>query len=58
MPWPFEIRGAVVADEDQLLDVARHLNTVNLPADRDEIRGILEQSQARFSGAFKDLRRR
>jgi arginine N-succinyltransferase len=58
MPWPFEIRGAVPADEDQLLDVARHLNTVNLPADRDEIRGILELSQKSFSGAVKDPRRR
>src|ERR1700730_2263954 len=58
MPWPFEIRGALTADEDQLLDVARYLNTVNLPADRDEIRGILELSQKSFSGAIKDPRRR
>ena len=58
MPWPFEIRGAVPADEDQLLDVAHYLNTVNLPADRDEIRGILELSQKSFSGAVKDPRRR
>jgi arginine N-succinyltransferase len=54
----YEIRGAVPADEDQLLDVARHLNTVNLPADRDEIRGILEHSQKSFTGAIKDSRRR
>jgi arginine N-succinyltransferase len=52
------IRGAVPADEDQLLRVARHLNTVNLPADRDEIRGILEHAQKSFSGAIKDPRRR
>src|ERR1700730_14858734 len=58
MRWPFEIRSAVSADEDQLLDVARYLNTVNLPADRDEIRGILELSQKSFSGAVKDPRRR
>jgi arginine N-succinyltransferase len=58
MPWPFEIRGAVPADEDQLLDVAHYLNTVNLPADRNEIRGILELSQKSFSGAVKDPRRR
>ncbi len=58
MLWPYEIRGAVVADEDQLLHVARHLNTVNLPADREEIRGILEHSQASFSGTIKDPRRR
>jgi arginine N-succinyltransferase len=58
MPWPYEIRGAVPADEDQLFEVARHLNTVNLPADRDEIRGLLEQAQKSFTGAIKDPRRR
>jgi arginine N-succinyltransferase len=58
VPWPYEIRGALLADEDQLLDVARHLNTVNLPADRDEIRGILDLSLKSFSGAIKDPRRR
>jgi arginine N-succinyltransferase len=58
MSCAYEIRGAVSADEDQLLEVARHLNTVNLPADRDEIRGILELSQKSFSGTVKDPRRR
>jgi arginine N-succinyltransferase len=58
MPCAYEIRGAVSADEDQLLLVAHHLNTVNLPADREEIRGILELSQRSFSGAIKDPRRR
>src|SRR5579859_4409112 len=58
MAWPYEIRGAVPSDEDQLLDVARHLNTVNLPADRDEIRGLLEHAQKSFTGAIKEVRRR
>ncbi len=58
MPWPLEIRGAVPDDEDQLLAVARHLNTVNLPDDRTEIRGILEHAQKSFTGAIKDPRRR
>jgi arginine N-succinyltransferase len=58
MPWPYEIRGAVPSDEDQLLDVARHLNTVNLPADRDEIHGLLDHAQKSFTGAIKDPRRR
>ena len=53
-----EIRGAVPADEDQLLEVAGHLNTVNLPNDREEIRGILEHAQKSFTGAIKDPRRR
>jgi arginine N-succinyltransferase len=54
----YEIRGAVPADEDQLFDVARHLNTVNLPADREEIRAILDHAQKSFTGAIKDPRRR
>jgi arginine N-succinyltransferase len=58
MTWPYEIRSASPADEDQLLEVARHLNTVNLPNDRDEIRGILEQAHKSFTGAIKDARRR
>jgi arginine N-succinyltransferase len=58
MGLPFEIRGAIATDEDQLLEVARHLNTVNLPADREEIRGILDIAQRSFSGAVKDPRRR
>jgi arginine N-succinyltransferase len=58
MAWPYEIRGAVPSDEDQLLEVAGHLNTVNLPNDRDEIRGILEHAQKSFTCAVKDARRR
>jgi arginine N-succinyltransferase len=58
MDLSYEIRGAVPADEDQLLEVAAHLNTVNLPADRAEIRAILEHTQKSFSGAIKDPRRR
>src|ERR1700722_2587851 len=58
MAWPYEIRGVVPADEDQLLEVAGHLNTVNLPNDREEIRGILEQAHKSFTGAVKDPRRR
>ncbi len=58
LPWPFEIRGATCDDEDQLLEVAGHLNTVNLPADRAEIRGILEHAHKSFSGAIKEPRRR
>jgi arginine N-succinyltransferase len=55
---PYEIRGAVPSDEDQLLQVAHHLNTVNLPDDRDAIRSILELSQKSFVGAIKDPKRR
>jgi arginine N-succinyltransferase len=55
---PYEIRGAVPTDEDQLLAVARHLNTVNLPDDRAAISGILDLALKSFNGAIKDPKRR
>ena len=55
---PFEIRGALPTDEDQLLRVAHHLNTVNLPEDREAIRTLLEQAQKSWVGAIKDPKRR
>jgi arginine N-succinyltransferase len=58
MACPYEIRAATPGDEDQLLDVARHLNTVNLPADRDAIRALLDHAQRSFSGAIKAPPRR
>jgi arginine N-succinyltransferase len=58
MTWPYEIRSAGPTDEDQLLEVARHLNTVNLPNDREEIRFLLDQAHKSFTGAIKDARRR
>ncbi|HXX66349.1 MAG TPA: arginine N-succinyltransferase [Polyangiaceae bacterium] len=58
MTVTYEIRGAVPTDEDQLLEVARHLNTVNLPADRGEIRALLDHAQKSFTGVVKDPRRR
>lgn len=55
---PYEIRGAVPSDEEQLLSVAHHLNTVNLPDDREAIRGILEHSMKSFTGKIADPKRR
>jgi len=55
---PYEIRGAAPDDEDELLEVARHLNTVNLPADREAIRGILSMAQRSFTAEIKDPSRR
>jgi arginine N-succinyltransferase len=55
---PFEIRGVVPSDEDQLLAVAHHLDTVNLPDDRDTIRGILDHAMKSFTGQVKDPKRR
>jgi arginine N-succinyltransferase len=54
----YEIRGAALTDEDQLLDVATHLDTVNLPAVREEIRSILDEAHKSFTGQVKDPRRR
>jgi arginine N-succinyltransferase len=54
----YEIRGALPSDEEELLAVAHHLNTVNLPDDRDEIRGILDQAQRSFTAQIKDPKRR
>jgi len=57
-PSAYELRAAVPEDEDQLLEVARHLNTVNLPNDRETIREILQTSLNSFTGAIQNLRRR
>ena len=54
----YEIRSAAPSDEDQLLELAAHLDTVNLPNDREAIRGILDQAQKSFAGTIKDPRRR
>src|SRR5690606_9180704 len=45
----FEIRAALTSDTDDLLALARHLDTVNLPADRRAIEGILTRSEQSFA---------
>jgi arginine N-succinyltransferase len=55
---PYEIRGAVPGDEEELLSLAHHLNTVNLPDDRDAIRSLLLHAQKSFTGQVKDPKRR
>jgi arginine N-succinyltransferase len=54
----FEIRAALPGDEDQLLSVARHLNSVNLPNDPDAIHEIVDQSHKSFSGELQNPRLR
>jgi arginine N-succinyltransferase len=54
----YEIRAALVEDEEQILAIARHLNTVNLPDDREGVQQILDLSQKSFTQAIKDPRRR
>ena len=53
-----EIRGAVRSDEEQLLGLARHLNSVNLPHERGHVRALLDHSERSFSGELKDPRKR
>lgn len=45
----FVIRECFPDDVDQILDVARHLDTVNLPARRDRIAEIVERSVKSFA---------
>lgn len=54
----YEIRGAVADDEEQILAIARHLNTVNLPDEREGVSQILDLSQKSFTQAIKDPKRR
>jgi arginine N-succinyltransferase len=58
MSLRYEIRAALPADEDQLLEVAHHLDTVNLPDDRGAIHEILATSLGSFTGTIEDARRR
>jgi arginine N-succinyltransferase len=46
----YEIRAALPGDEDQLLAVARHLDSVNLPSDRASIHEIVDHSFKSFTG--------
>lgn len=54
----YEIRGAVESDEEQIFAIARHLNTVNLPDQREGVQQILSLSQRSFTQAIKDPKRR
>jgi arginine N-succinyltransferase len=47
----FRIRQSYREDVDQVLAVAEHLDTVNLPADRKHIEAILDRSDKSFAAA-------
>jgi arginine N-succinyltransferase len=53
----FRIRGVLPKDHDDLVQVAKHLNSVNLPDSAEAIAQIIEQSSKSFSGSIKDSRR-
>jgi arginine N-succinyltransferase len=48
----------VRADEEDLLRLARHLNSVNLPHDRPHVQKLLDHSERSFTGDIKDPRKR
>lgn len=50
----YEIRALLPGDEEQLYRVAKHLNSVNLPADRGRIEEIVDLSYRSFTGALKN----
>ncbi|HEY8074529.1 MAG TPA: arginine N-succinyltransferase [Labilithrix sp.] len=54
----YEIRGSMLEDEEQIHEIARHLNTVNLPDDREGVRDVLELSHKSFTGQIKDPKKR
>lgn len=54
----YEIRAAIRSDHADLLELARYLDSVNLPNDPDVIAQILDLSERSFSGEVADPRRR
>jgi arginine N-succinyltransferase len=54
----YEIRGATRADEDALLALAAHLNTVNLPNDRASVRELLAHAEHSFDGSIAAAKRK
>jgi len=54
----YEIRAATRDDVDELYALARFLNTVNLPDDRDAIAHILDMSERSFTGEITNPRER
>jgi arginine N-succinyltransferase len=49
---PFQIRQSFHADVDAILEVAQHLDTVNLPHDREHIDRIVLRSEQSFDGTL------
>jgi len=54
----YEIRGATSADEEALLALAAHLNTVNLPNDRMSVRELLAHAEHSFDGSVPSAKRK
>lgn len=54
----YEIRAALPEDEEPLLALAHHLNTVNLPNDRGHVQRLLEHSKKSFAGEIRSASHR
>jgi arginine N-succinyltransferase len=54
----YEIRGATTVDEEPLLALAGHLNTVNLPDDRQSVRDLLQHAEQSFAGGISAAKRK
>jgi arginine N-succinyltransferase len=54
----YMLRAVTYEDEQDLLELARHLNTVNLPNDRQVVHEIIDHSVRSFSRALEDPRQR
>lgn len=54
----YRLRAVTHDDEENLCELARHLNTVNLPNDRSVVREIIDLSVRSFSRALEDPRQR
>jgi len=54
----YEIRALLPGDEEQLLRVATHLDSVNLPDDKERIDEIVDLSHRSFTGAIKKVNER
>ncbi len=54
----YEIRAATREDHADLLELSRHLNSVNLPHDSAALQELLDISTRSFSGAIGDPRKR
>ena len=54
----YEFRGATSVDEEPLLALAGHLDTVNLPDDRQSVRDLLQHAEQSFAGQVSVAKRR
>ena len=54
----YEIRAALPEDEEQILALAQHLNTVNLPHDQGHVNRLLEHSKKSFAAEIRSVSHR